>query len=69
MIDISVDCFLTKVESNSSDVFSEIGSWIKHEMAIFVFFIISVVLIPLGSPVISDDINIVSSCFNSNKFD
>ena len=63
------DCFFTKVKSNSSDVFSGTGSWVKYGVAVFVFFIAFVVLIPLGSPVVGNDINVVLSCLDSNKFD
>ena len=64
-----IDCFFTKVKFNSLNIFSRIGSWVKYRVAIFVFFVVFVVLISLGSLVISDNINIVLNRFNSNKFD
>ena len=64
-----IDCFFIKVKSNLLDIFSGTGSWVKYKVAIFVFFIVFVIPILLGSLVISDNINIVLSRFNSNKFD
>ena len=63
-----IGCFFTKVKSNLLDIFSRIGSWVKYGVAIFVLFIIFVVLTPLGSLVVSNDVNVISSCFNSNEF-
>ena len=68
-VGVLVGCFFTKVESNSSDVFSGIGSWVKYGVAVFVFFIVFVVLTPLGSLVVGDDVDVISSCFDSNEFD
>ena len=68
-INILIDQFLIKVKSNSSDVFSRVSSQIKYGIAIFVFFIIFVVLILLDSLVVSYNINIVLSCLDSNEFD
>ena len=67
-INILTSWFFTKVESNSSDVFSRVDSQVKYRVAIFFFFIVFVVLILLGSLVVSNNINIVLSCLNSNKF-
>ena len=69
LVDILIGYFFTKVKSNSSDIFSGTSSQVKHEIAIFVFFIIFVVLTPPGSLVISDNINVVLDCFDSNEFD
>ena len=68
-VSVLVGCFLIKVESNSLDVFSRISFWVKYGVTIFVFFIVFVVLILLGSLVVSNNINVVLSRFNSNKFD
>ena len=69
LVGVLAGCFFIKVESNSSDIFSKTSSWVKYGVAIFVFFIVFVVLILLGPPVVSDNVDIVLSCFNSNKFD
>ena len=63
-----IDRFFIKVKFNSSDIFFRISSRIKHEIAIFIFLIVFVVLILLGSSIVNNNINITLSCFNSNEF-
>ena len=61
--------FSAKVESNSSDVFSGVDSWVKHGVAMFVFLVAFVVFTLLGSLVVGDDVDVVLSRFDSNEFD
>ena len=69
LVSVLIDYFFVKVESNSLDIFSRIGSQIKYGVAIFVFFVIFVVLILLGSLVVGNNVNVVLNCFDSNEFD
>ena len=69
LVGVLVGRFPVKVESNLSDVFSGVDSWVKHRVAVFVFLVAFVVFTPLGSLVVGDDVDVVLSRFDSNKFD
>ena len=69
LVGVLIGRFSAKVESNSSDVFSGVDSWVKYGVAVFVFLVVFVVFTPLGLLVVGDDVDVVLSRFDSNEFD
>ena len=67
-ISVLICWFLIEVKSNLLDIFSRLGLQTEHEIAMFTFVVIVIILALLGLLVISYNINIVLHRINSNEF-